>query len=81
MDKLEAINHWAIQLSVEQIENLPEEEVLMMVMERPGHPGQFGFMFQLQYFRSQEHLAQTMCALMKRLGKIDNLKVKMKGRE
>ena len=81
MNKLKAINHWASRLSVEQIENLPEEEVLMMAMERPGHPGQFGFMFQLQYFRSQEHLAETMHALLQRLGKIDNLIVKMKDRK
>ena len=81
MDKLEAINRWASQLSAEQIENLPEEEVLMMAMERPGHPGQFGFMLGLEYFRSREHLAETMCALYNRLVKIDNLKVKMKDRK
>ena len=81
MDKLEATNHWASRLSVEQIENLLEEEVLIMAMERPGHPGQFGFMLGLEYFRSQEHLARTMHALLKRLGKIDNLKVKMKDRK
>ncbi len=33
MDKL------ASQLSVEQIQNLSDEEVMHMVMERPGHPG------------------------------------------
>lgn len=81
MNKLEAFNRWASQLSVEQIKNLPEEEVLSVAMERPGHPGQFGFMWQLLYFRSQEHLAETMSALLQRLGKIDNLKVRMKDRK
>jgi hypothetical protein len=74
---LEEINKKASKLSLEEINNLSEAEVLDMVMERPGHPGQFGFMLQLPFFKSKDHLAETMYALMKRLEKIDNLEEKM----
>ena len=50
-------------------------------MERPGHPGQYGFMLQLPYFKSSEHLAKTTYALMDRLQKVKNMKEKMKDRE
>lgn len=52
MNKLEAINKLASQLSVEQIRNLSDEAVLSMAMERPEHQGQFGFMLQLQIDRT-----------------------------
>lgn len=78
MDKLEAMNRLASSLTVEQIENLTDEEVLNVVMERPGHPGTFGFMFNPRYFRSNEHLAKNAYAMMKRFGKIENVKDKMK---
>ena len=77
MKKLEAINKLASQLSVEQIRNLSDEDVMSMAMERPGHPGQFGFMLRLQYFKSTEHLAEISTALMKRLQRIEHLKEKM----
>lgn len=77
MNKLELLNQWTSQLSVGQIKDLPEEELLNFVMERPGHPGSFGFMWQIQYFKSDEHFAEKTVELMKRLGKIENLKEKM----
>ena len=45
-----------------------------MTTERPGHPGQYGFMLQLEYFKSQEHFAGTMGALMTRLQEVANVK-------
>jgi len=75
---LKELNKWASNLSIEDIENLPEEEILTYAMERPGHTDQFGFMLELPYFKSQEHLAEVTHALMTRLGKIENLKEKMK---
>jgi len=77
-DNLEKLNKWASKLSLEEIENLPEDEILEMVMERPGHPGQYGFMLQLPFFKSQEHFSETMQALLQRLHKIDDLEEKMK---
>ena len=80
MNTLELMNQWASRLSVQQIKNLPEDEILSMVMERPGHPGQYGFMWQTQYLRSDEHFAEKACELMKRLGKVENLKEKMRNK-
>ncbi len=78
INNLEELNKWVSELSIEQIKNLSEDEILSMSMERPGHPGQFGFMLQLPYFKSQKHFAETMSALMERLQKVDNLKEKIK---
>ncbi len=78
MNGLEQLNQLVSQLSVEQIEKLSENEILGMAVGRPGHPGQYGFMLQISYFKSKEHLADTIYALMKRLEKVDNLKEKMK---
>ena len=77
ISNLEELNKWASKLSVEEICNLSEDEVLGVAMERPGHPGQYGFMLQLQYFKSQEHFTEIMHALMQRLQKVENLKEKM----
>lgn len=74
---LDEINEWASKLSLDQIRELPEEEILEYIMERPGHPGQYGFMLQMQYFKSEKEFAEIMHALMTRLGKIGNLKEKM----
>jgi hypothetical protein len=78
---LEELNKWASKLSLKEIQNLSESEILSVVMERPGHLGQYGFMLGLSHFKSQEHFAETMHALMERLNKIDNLKEKMKNTE
>lgn len=81
MDNLEELNKWASNLSLEEIKNLPEEKILEMAMERPGHPGQYGFMLQLQYFKSTGHLAKIMRTLLERIDKVDNLKEKMRSKE
>jgi hypothetical protein len=78
INNLDKLNKWASRLSFEEINDLPEDEILEMALERPGHPGQYGFMLQLPFFKSQEHFAGTMHALMQRLQKIDDLKEKMK---
>jgi len=77
INNLEELNQKACKLTTEQIKNLTEDEILSMAMERPGHPGAFGFMLGLPYFKSSGHLAKTTYALMKRLMKVDNLKEKM----
>lgn len=81
INNLDELNKWASKLSLEEIKNLLEDEILEMAMERPGHPGQYGFMLQLPFFKSQEHFAETMHALMQRLQKIDDLKEKMQNRQ
>ena len=75
---LQEINQKVSKLTTEEINSLPEDEILSMAMERPGHPGAFGFMLQLPYFKSQKHFSKIMYALMERLQKVDNLKEKMK---
>lgn len=77
MNKLELTNQWAEQLSIEKIRNLPEEELLYFVMERPGHSGQYGFMFPVVRFTSDNNFSTIFCELMKRLGKVENIKEKM----
>ncbi len=71
---LEEFNQWASQLSLEDIEQMSDEQIISVAMERPSHPGQYGFMLSLAYFRSPEHLTETMYALTIRLQKVDNLK-------
>lgn len=78
---LEELNKLVSKLSLEEIESLSENEILEMAMERPGHPGQYGFMLQLPFFKSQEHFTATMHALIQRLQKIDDLEEKMENRQ
>lgn len=69
-EPLKEYNLFISGLSREQIENLSDEEILELAIERPDHPGQYGFLLQLAYFRSEEHLADTMSALLNRLEKV-----------
>lgn len=62
---------------IETIAKMSDEEIMALAMERPGHPGQYGFMFSPKQFRSEEDFAATMYELMQRLGKVENLKAKM----
>jgi hypothetical protein len=78
MKNLDEINKWVSKLSTEEIQNLTDEEILSLAMERPGHPGQYGFMLQLGYFESEEHLSMAMYQLMERLHKVEDLEEKMK---
>src|SRR3989338_7129911 len=71
----------AASLSVEQIAKLTDEEILDMAMERPGHPGQFGFLLDHMVFQSVEHHGQTLIALMQRLEKVESLKETMEHRK
>ena len=70
MNKIYSVSKYVSKLSVRQIENLSDTEIKDLSMERPFHPGQFGFMLNQQYFNSDEHFSDTFVALMKRLGKI-----------
>jgi len=73
---LEKLNKLASSLTIDQINNLTDNEILNMAMERPDHVGQFGFMLQVQFFNSEEHFAETMHALLERLGKVKDIKEK-----
>ena len=50
-DPLKEYNLFISRLSLEQIENLSDEEIQELAIERPGHPGQYGFLLSLEYFR------------------------------
>jgi len=78
---LEDINKLASSFSVEQINSFTDEEIFNLSMERPGHPGQRGFMLQPRYFKSQKHFSEITHALMKRLTKAEDRKVKEKTEE
>jgi hypothetical protein len=71
-EPLKGYNEFISGLSREQIENLSNEDILELAIERPNHPGQFGFLLKLEYFRSEEHLAETMKVLLERLAKAKN---------
>lgn len=77
MPDLDEINQRVSKLSSEDIQNLTDEEILSLAMERPGHPGQFGFMLNPGFFESVDHMSEAMYQLMQRLNKIDNIKEKM----
>lgn len=64
---------WAKSLIIDDIPYLPEEEVMDHLLERPGHPGAYGFMISPNEFDSEEHFAQIFYALMQRLGQIKDV--------
>lgn len=64
---------WAKSLLVEDIPYLSEEEVLDHLVERPGHPGVYGFMLPPNEFDSEEHFAQLFYALTQRLSQIKDV--------
>lgn len=66
------INEWASKLSIEEINNLTDEEINMYATERPGHPGKFGFVLDPKCFISLNHFAGTMHALILRFEKNKN---------
>lgn len=72
---------WAKSLTLEDIPYLPEEEVLDHLIERPGHPGVYGFMISPDEFDSQEYFAQMFYALMQRLSQVKDLSEKMLARQ
>ncbi len=69
-DPLREYNLFISGLSLEQIANMTDEEIMDLAIERPGHPGEYGFLLRPEYFRSTEHAAQTLTALLDRLGKV-----------
>lgn len=58
-------------LTISEIEALDDDEILALSMERPGHPGQRGFLLNPRHFRSEVHLAEITHALMARLIKAE----------
>lgn len=70
MDRINSVSKYVSQLSIKQIENLSDEEMKIIRMQRPFHPEQFGFILNLAYFQSKEHHINTYIALMRRLGKV-----------
>jgi hypothetical protein len=67
---LDFVSSYVSKLSIRQIENLPDEKMLFLRMERPEHKGQYGFMLDQKYFESNKHFTETIVALMIRLGKV-----------
>ena len=68
---IEALNSQVSLLSVEAIERLSDDQIKALSMERPVILGQHGFLLDPQYFRSPEHMAEIMRALMVRLVKAE----------
>ena len=77
-DPLQGYNEFISGLSREQIEKLSNEDILQLAIERPNHPGQFGFLLKLEYFWSVEHWAETTKALLERLAKANIYEKKRK---
>jgi len=77
MTTIQELEDWASQLTVEKIKKLPEEEILNHTMERPGHPGQYGFIFMLGSEERIKNFDDIEYALLMRLSTINNLKEKM----
>ncbi len=68
-EPLREYNLFISKLSREQIENLSDEEIRELAIERPGHPREYGFLLSPAFFRSDAHVAETMNALLERLAK------------
>jgi hypothetical protein len=68
-DPLKEYNLFISKLSLKQIEDLSDEEIHDLAIERPGHPGQYDFLLNQKFFRSEAHLAETMKSLLDRLAK------------
>lgn len=66
---INTISEWASSLSEEQIENLSDEKILKMAIQRPGRPTQKGFILKIEHFESPDHYRKTFITLMKRLAK------------
>ncbi len=78
MVNLDEMNQFVSKLSVKGIQDLSDEEIVNLAMERPGHPGQYGFMLNPAFYASEEQMANTMNELLHRLHKVDKLDEKMK---
>lgn len=70
MNKMDSVSSYVSNLSVKEIEDLSDEEIMAIRMERPGHKGSFGFMLNPKYFKSNEHHSQIISALIIRLVKV-----------
>lgn len=70
MNKSDLVSVCVSRFTVEQIENLSDEEIVGLSMENPSHQGQYGFMLSPKYFKSTEHFADILCALHHRLRKV-----------
>ena len=57
------------KLSAALVEQLTPTHVQKLSMERPGHPGQCGFMLNPKDFDSEEEFANIMAVLMNKLGR------------
>ena len=68
--KVRQFNQWAASLTLEQVNNLSDEEILSWVIENPNQPNRKGFMFDIKYFKSQKHLSEIATVLMRRLKEI-----------
>jgi hypothetical protein len=68
-DPLKEKNLKIRSLTLEQIRGLSDKEIIELAMERPGHPGEYGFLLDPSLYRSEEHLAATLHALLMRLQK------------
>ena len=73
MISIESKSELASQLSIKKIEELSDEEIVSLSSERPGRPGQYGYLLDKRHFKSSKHLSEISMALMKRLMLIENL--------
>jgi predicted transcriptional regulator len=78
MTTIEEISQQVSKLTAEEIQNLSDDEIIGMAMERPFHPGQYGFLLQPSFFDTDEQMGEALYQLLKRLEKVENLEEKMK---
>jgi len=79
--EIERVNKWACELTTEYIKDeMPEKEFISYLMECPYRPRVYGFLLELRYFHSKDHLATILNALMKRLDKVKDVDKKMKSK-
>ena len=57
-NKPDLVSKYVNELTVKQVENLLDAEIMGFRMERPNHKGQYGFMLTPKYFKSDEHFSE-----------------------
>jgi hypothetical protein len=75
------LNEWCCKATPQDVACLSDEQILGMAMERPSHPGTYGFKLAWGYFNDDKHLSTILYALLKRLQQVENYMEKMKERE
>lgn len=61
------ISEWMKSLSINDIKNLSDDEIVKMSIQRPDNPNQRGFLIDPNLFESKDEYSEKLALLMNRL--------------